>query len=161
MASRLVGHAIKQAVVPFGLLALSVGGCARATVVSAPPALEPATLSNASGPEFSESQVDTPVRAVDFRAPKYPASLRSEGLCGSADITYVVGTNGKAEPPSIAVIAATRPAFGQAAADAIRASTFTPAIKHGQPVRQRVNQRATFSLGGVPGSSAPPPCPGG
>lgn len=96
---------------------------------------------------FVEAEVDDPVQPINFQRPKYPPVLQQAGIAGSVDVQYVVGTDGRAEPESFRVLRSTNKAFEAPAREAILASTFKPARIKGQPVRQLVQQRVSFTIG--------------
>lgn len=91
---------------------------------------------------------DSPVTIVYIPDPVFPDSLRRQGRCGHADLEYIVGVNGRAEPRSIRVRNATELGFRQPAIRAIEAAKFTPAVYKGRPVRARILQRVKFSIPG-------------
>lgn len=97
---------------------------------------------------FVEAEVDDPVQPINFQKPKYPPVLQQAGIAGSVDVQYVVGIDGKAEPESFRVLRSTNKAFEEPAKDAILGSTFKPAKIKGQAVRQLVQQRVSFTIGG-------------
>ncbi|MEZ4457655.1 MAG: energy transducer TonB [Gemmatimonadales bacterium] len=96
---------------------------------------------------FVEAEVDDPVQAINFQKPRYPPVLQQAGIAGSVDVQYVVGTDGKAEASSFRVLRSTNKAFEEPAREAIMGSTFKPAKIKGQPVRQLVQQRVSFTIG--------------
>ncbi|MBX3145908.1 MAG: TonB family protein [Gemmatimonadales bacterium] len=97
---------------------------------------------------FVADEVDDPVQPINQQRPRYPPVLQQAGIAGSVDVQYVVGTNGKAEPESFKVLRSTNKAFEDPARDAILGSTYRPARIRGQPVRQLVQQRVSFTIGG-------------
>lgn len=97
---------------------------------------------------FVADEVDDPVQPINQLRPRYPPVLQQAGIAGSVDVQYVVGINGKAEPESFKVLRSTNKAFEDPARDAILGSTFKPARIRGQPVRQLVQQRVSFTIGG-------------
>lgn len=97
---------------------------------------------------FVEAEVDDPVQPINFQKPKYPPVLQQAGIAGSVDVQYVVGIDGRAEPESFRVLRSTNKAFEEPAKDAILGSTFKPAKIKGQAVRQLVQQRVSFTIGG-------------
>jgi protein TonB len=96
---------------------------------------------------FVEAEVDDPVQPINFQKPKYPPVLQQAGIAGSVDVQYVVGIDGRAEPESFKVMRSTNKAFEEPAREAIMGSTFKPAKIKGQPVRQLVQQRVSFTIG--------------
>src|SRR5947207_15762417 len=73
-------------------------------------------------PVYDESTVDTPVRPIYMPKPVYPPKFQMAGRCGYAQVKYVVGLDGRAEPATITIVDATDRAFGNSAAEAIRKS---------------------------------------
>lgn len=99
---------------------------------------------DSAGPVFLEAQVDRPVEPVRFERPVFPPSLRETTVCGWANLGYIVGREGRVERASVVVLRASHPEFGRAASTAILGSVFKPALRRGEPVRQRVVQRVSF-----------------
>jgi TonB family protein len=143
---------VLRAAVTFAVIACS----------QSPPGIRPTptrtTPVDSTAAVFARAEIDQPARPVHFAKPEYPNALRDENICGSADVTYDIGPNGLPEPATVAVVAATRPAFGLAAVEAIQRSRFTRPIRRGVAVRQRVYQRVTFAIGDDVGSAQPSPC---
>jgi len=100
-----------------------------------------------SGETFLEAEVDDPVQPVSIPKPRYPPVMQSAGIAGRVEVQYVVGTDGKAEPPSWKVLRSSNKAFEEPAREAIMKAVFKPAKIRGQPVRQLVQQAITFSIG--------------
>jgi protein TonB len=100
-------------------------------------------------PVYDDNALATPMRPIDPAKPEYPRELQMAGRCGSVDLQYIVGPDGRAEPGSIQVLTATEPAFGRSAAQSIQRSRFSPALIAGKPVRSRVKQRIDFKIAGV------------
>ena len=156
MRANHASRAAKCPSAPGRLIAAVLAACLLAcTHPGAPAQTAPSDLdlvpADTTGPVFSDTAVDVPVKPINFRKPVFPQDLQQEAVCGWADITYVVGTNGRAEPNSVTVVRATHRAFGTSGAAAIRGSTFTPATRLGKVVRQRVSQRVSFQAG-IPGA---------
>jgi TonB family protein len=68
----------------------------------------------------------------------YPDQLRRAGINGTVEVEFVVGADGRVEGNSVEVIAASPPALGSAAKNAVGKFTFKPGQVKGQPVRTRV-----------------------
>jgi TonB family protein len=81
-------------------------------------------------------------------APYYPNSLKQAKTTGEAIVEFVVDTAGTPEIETIGIVAATHPAFGTAARDAVAAARYQPAIKGGRPVRQLVQVPVKFEATG-------------
>jgi periplasmic protein TonB len=68
----------------------------------------------------------------------YPDQLRRAGINGTVEVEFVVGPDGRVEGNTVEVIAASPPALGTAAKNAVGKFTFKPGQVKGQPVRTRV-----------------------
>ena len=77
--------------------------------------------------------------------PRYPFDLQSRRITGEVTAEFVVGVDGHVR--DVSVTQATDEQFGQAAADAIRQWTFTPAQMNGQAVDCRMSVPIAFGLG--------------
>ncbi|MDX2192328.1 MAG: energy transducer TonB [Gemmatimonadales bacterium] len=97
---------------------------------------------------FTAAELDDPVQAVNQPAPRYPPMLQSAGITGSVDVQFVVDTTGRVENGSFKVLKATHKAFEEPAREAILKSVFKPAKYRGGSVRQLVQQRLSFKIGG-------------
>ena len=111
-----------------------------------------AGVAGGSGPisnteTFVAAEVDDQVIPINFPKPKYPPVLQQAGIAGSVDVQYVVGIDGKAEQGSFRVLRSTNKAFEAPAQESIMTATFKPAKIKGQPVRQLVQQRVSFTIG--------------
>jgi TonB family protein len=96
---------------------------------------------------FFDFQVDRTVRPVSgSAAPRYPASLRSQGIEGEVLARFVVDTTGVVVEGSIGVLRSSHPEFEAAVRLALPRMLFSPAIKDGRNVRQLVQQPFIFQL---------------
>ena len=68
----------------------------------------------------------------------YPRSLLDAGIGGSVQVRFVVGDDGKVDPATVEVVAATVNALGDAAIKAVQAIEFIPGRKDGSAVRTLV-----------------------
>jgi len=93
------------------------------------------------------AEVDQPVVALHLPRPVYPAALQRLGIAGYVDATFVVDTLGRVEPESWSVVERSHPHFEEPARRAVLAGRFQPARVRGQPVRQLVRQRFSFTIG--------------
>lgn len=93
---------------------------------------------------FSVSEVDELPRLVGAVTPRYPESLRVQGLSGHADLEYVITSSGRADPASMRVVSSTHPEFARSATDAVLGARFRAARKSGRPVPTIVRQRVKF-----------------
>jgi len=78
--------------------------------------------------------------------PVYPSLLQSAGTEGTVMAGFVVDTTGRFEPASLTIMYSDHPLFSAAVRQALEHTRYRPAQVAGQPVRQRVQQRFTFSL---------------
>ena len=76
----------------------------------------------------------------------YPADLKSAGISGEATVQVVIDARGYPEAGSVKVLAFTHAAFGEAAAQAISESCYSPGTRDGRPVRVRLVIPVTFSV---------------
>jgi len=86
-------------------------------------------------------QNPTPLKTPE---PKYPVSLKREGVAGIVSVTCVIDENGKVI--SAKTVKSTRAEFEQPALDAIHNWVFKPATKDGKPVKVRVTIPFRFNL---------------
>jgi protein TonB len=100
------------------------------------------------GEVFTSTQLDDPAQAISQQPPRYPPALQAAGVSGFVVLQYIVGTDGKVEAGSIKVIESSHPAFVEPAKESIMRATFRPGKSQGQPVRQLVQQRLSFTAGG-------------
>jgi periplasmic protein TonB len=76
--------------------------------------------------------------AARLVANSYPDQLKRAGVNGTVQVQFVVGADGKVEPGSVEVVAATLPALGEAAKQVAEKIEFKPGLASGKPVRSRV-----------------------
>ena len=84
--------------------------------------------------------------AVSFPRPEYPTMLKQAGIEGTVLATFVVGTDGRAEPGTIQILTSTNLAFEAPSLDAIRNAVFRPGTLHGAPVRVQVQLPIRFMI---------------
>lgn len=82
-------------------------------------------------------QVLNPRTMADLWSRLYPARLNFRGIGGEAVVSFVININGRVDPATVELIAATHPEFGQAALKGVRKLRFEPARLDGRPVRVR------------------------
>ena len=99
-----------------------------------------------AGKAYSENQVEKIVEVTRQAAPRYPDALRSVGVEGVVQVTFVVGTNGRVEPGSIKVSSTPHRLFSDAVRSALLDMRFRPAEVGGRAVRQLVAQSFQFKL---------------
>jgi TonB family protein len=68
----------------------------------------------------------------------YPDKLKAAGVDGTVQVEFVVGPDGKVEAGSVQVVAASVPAFGDAAKEVASKLEFQPGKVNDAPVRARV-----------------------
>lgn len=102
--------------------------------------IDPGSMVGSPSPDF-----DTPPRLLKGKHPVYPIRRALAGQGGSAEICFVVGIDGKAR--DFEVLRADHDAFADHAIIAVRAWTFAPATKDGQPVAARVTHAFRFDAG--------------
>jgi TonB family protein len=98
--------------------------------------------------DFTQEEVDIPVRYLGGGEPVFPAALKQAGVAGRVTLRFVVDARGQVEPASVRVIGQALPAFELAAREAILRARFEPAKVRGNAVRQLVEQRMVFEVGG-------------
>ena len=105
---------------------------------------------------LTELEVDSAVRRDPFSAaPEYPLDLLGLNIEGSAFVLYVVDSTGEVDMRTYRVVRATHPGFAAAVQRALPRMRFSPAVLHGQPVRQLVQQNFAFRIQ-RPDTSRPP-----
>jgi len=97
------------------------------------------------GQVFLTSQLDDPAQRISGPPPRYPPVMASAGIAGSVDLQFIIDTTGHVEPGSLKVLAKTHDAFVEPAKEAIQKSIYKPARYKGEPVRQQVQQRVSFT----------------
>jgi len=93
---------------------------------------------------LSPDRLDQPIKPVRRRAPVYPSALLAAGRKGEAVIEFFIDEKGRARLP--AIVSATAPEFGYAAAQAIASWSFEPPRKGGKPAVVRVRIPLDFTL---------------
>lgn len=101
--------------------------------------LEPSTA--AGVPAFSTRERPVPVHLI---AASYPQEDERAGTEGRADVEVTIDAAGQVS--STRVVKATTPAMGEAAAAALRQSTFVPGMRDGTPVPVTVTIAVRFAL---------------
>jgi len=91
------------------------------------------------------AEVDAPPRVIQCRQARVPDALAA--VDGAVSLLYVVDTAGRAEPPSIRVLEASRRGLAAPAVEMIGTCSFTPGRQGGRPVRVLVRQQVGFHPG--------------
>lgn len=86
----------------------------------------------------TKPKVANTTRTALLVSKSYPDKLKSAGVDGTVEVQFVVGPDGKVEPGSIEVLAASVPAFGDAAREVAAKLEFQPGKVNDAPVRARV-----------------------
>ncbi|MFI5231783.1 MAG: M56 family metallopeptidase, partial [Gemmatimonadales bacterium] len=98
---------------------------------------------------YFEYQVEQPVTAVPGSpAPAYPAILKSAGVPGEVDVSFVVDTTGIADETSLKIIKSTDQLFSNSVASALPNMRFNAALVGGKKVKQLVMQPFVFQIAG-------------
>ena len=95
----------------------------------------------------SAEQLDPGFGWLTRPRPSYPSRLREAGIEGYVDLQFVVDAEGRVEPCSFRVLAATHPDFVAAATQALRWQRTAPPRRGGTPTRVRAQQRVSFLMG--------------
>jgi protein TonB len=97
----------------------------------------------AGGP-FAESDVSSPARPLGSLNAAYPADARAQQIEGDVVMEIVVDASGVVTEARVV----RRAGFGldESALRAVRASRFTPAVRGGRPVAERMRYTVTFAL---------------
>ena len=97
---------------------------------------------------FTVFEVDAMVeRWEGSGAPVYPSDLADAGVEGVVRVTYVVDATGRVDTTTIRIMSSDHPHFTTSVQTALGEMRFRPAKRHGQPVRQLVEQRFRFQIG--------------
>lgn len=83
-------------------------------------------------------KVASMARTAQLVQSSYPAKLKSAGVDGTVEVQFVIGTDGKVDPSSVEVVAATVPALADAAKEVASKLEFQPGKVDNAPVRTRV-----------------------
>jgi protein TonB len=93
---------------------------------------------------YAGPDLDAPPKLVNGQATArmiqdaYPEQLKRAGINGTVQIQFVVGSNGRVEPGSVEVVAASVPALADAAKQVVEKIEFNPGTANGKAVRARV-----------------------
>ncbi len=111
---------------------------AASVVALVPAALEAQDRVYSTDELTTKPKVASMTRTAQLVQRSYPDKLKSAGVDGTVQVQFVVGADGKVEPGSVEVIAATVPALGDAARDVAGKIEFQPGKVNDAPVRARV-----------------------
>lgn len=105
-------------------------------------------VSGAGAGVAGDAVVDSPVRTLVDRTPRYPAMLRDAGITGTVRVRFVIDTLGRVEPSSVRVLDSSHELFTKAVVAALRESRFTPGEVAGRRVRTLVERSFRFDIAG-------------
>ena len=91
-------------------------------------------------------KVKSPNQAAQAIQREYPMSLQDNGIGGRVQIRFVVNADGKVDPASVEVVAASVKALGEAAMKAVQKIEFVPGKKDGSAVAAIVVMPITFGV---------------
>ncbi len=118
-----------------------------ALVLAVAPLAASAQVPTAPERTYFEFQVQVPVRtAPGSPAPKYPPSLKAQGIGGEVLVQFVVDTLGMPLTESFKVLKSSHELFALAVRDALPEMRFTSAEFEGRKVRQLVQQPFVFAI---------------
>ena len=86
----------------------------------------------------TKPKVQSMTRTAQLVQRSYPEKLKAAGVDGTVQIQFVIGADGKVDPGSIEVVAASVPALGEAAKEVAAKLEFQPGKVNDSPVRTRV-----------------------
>lgn len=133
------------------------GACSTRREASAgsPCVLTDSDMVSGVAPVYRECGVDRKARLtqnapVDYRPAIVARSPSQADMCYIAEVEFVVDTEGVPERPTIRLIRATDPAYGNAVLGTVSKWRYAPALKEDLPVRQLVRERRTMAVGAAP-----------
>ncbi len=103
----------------------------------------------------SVDQLDAPLHAVADRQPKYPTGAKGTIEHPSAEVEFLVDTDGAVH--LVRIVSAPQEVFGYAAAQAVASWRYDPPTLHGKPAVVRVRGTVDFEKGKL---TTPAPAPG-
>jgi hypothetical protein len=123
----------------------------------------------AGGPLYRDCAVDSPAKALANRL-NYDPSARPDPRpqpgtrCYAADVTFVVGPDGRPEPETVRLVRSNDAHLGQSLVRSVADWRYSPALRDGVPVRQIVQERravavAVSVVSSASGRPARPPAP--
>ncbi len=121
------------------LLSLSVRvlfGAALAAGVIAVPRVAVAQAEVFTGDQLTtRPKIMSAAKTAQLVKNSYPSELQRNGIGGSVEIQFIIGADGKVEPASVEVVAASVPALGAAAKKVAEQLQFQPAKVNDKAVR--------------------------
>jgi RNA polymerase sigma factor (sigma-70 family) len=97
------------------------------------------------GALFSMKELDTPPKALTRKSPSYPAELRTAGIEGSVQVSFVIDATGAVREARVEK--STHHDFEKAALEAVTQWRFEPGRKGDRQVNTRVSQVLEFQAG--------------
>lgn len=94
--------------------------------------------------EFSEAELPTYDQEALSQLIRYPKLARDNAIEGRVVVKFLLDTNGKAT--RLEIVESANPLLSDAAIEALRNLTFTPAYQKGKPVRVWMSIPITFTL---------------
>ena len=128
-----------RAAVSAGLLAMMVLLASCETVPTAP-----APTPTAKVRVYDLEEVDQKPVASYQQRPRYPVTMRRNGISGGARVRFVIDIDGTVHDARS--VEATHPDFGVAAVQAVSGWKFKPGVKNGQPVVTRMSVPIMFAV---------------
>jgi TonB family protein len=126
------------------ILVSGLTGCTSTQDGSSPPPQAAVGPAHFTGNYVDVSEVDKQPRIISRPAPVYPFQLRRAGISGSAQIAFLVDTEGRTT--QVQAEAATNAEFALAAVAAVSNWRFTPAMKDGAAILCRLSVPLSFSI---------------
>ncbi|HYT71863.1 MAG TPA: energy transducer TonB [Gemmatimonadales bacterium] len=109
------------------------------TPAGAAPGMDP-------GDPWSLALVEEPPALLAAPPPVYPELLRRAGIAGRVVVEAVIDTVGRAERPSVRVVASPNAGFDAPARDCVLRARFRPARVHGRAVRVLIQVPIDFRI---------------
>jgi TonB family protein len=110
------------------------------------PRHRPWTSPDASARIYSDVELDVPPEPIRIPIPRYPADLRQREVPGRVEMELVIGPDGRVEPGSVKVLAATHGSFARSATEAMKDAEYEPGLLGGVRVRVRVKHVMQFRM---------------
>jgi TonB family protein len=98
---------------------------------------------------------EKPPRVISAPDPEYTEEARQNGIQGSVSLSAVIAADGHVT--SVSVKRGPGRGLEENAVRAVRAWTFTPALKNGEPVAVQIDIEVNFRLGSFGAPHGPPP----
>ena len=110
------------------------------------------------GPAYRETEVDKPVVQVKNGVePQYPDAFLEKRASGMVSVSFIVGTDGRADTSSLRILTTSHPLLNDAVREALPRMRFIPAELKGAKVRQIVDRWFVFDI--TKATPCESPCP--